>query len=64
MAHSLGLDVVAEGVEAPGQEAFLVERGCDEYQGFLFSRAVPADEFVRFLRRDAATADVHSGGGG
>ncbi len=51
MAHSLGLAVVAEGVETTAQEAFLAERGCDEYQGFLFSRAVPPEEFVRFLVR-------------
>ncbi len=52
MAHSLGLAVVAEGVETTAQEAFLAERGCDEYQGFLFSRAVPPEEFVRFLTRE------------
>ena len=52
MAHSLGLAVVAEGVETTEQEAFLAERGCDEYQGFLFSRAVKAEEFVRFLKRE------------
>jgi diguanylate cyclase (GGDEF)-like protein len=52
MAHSLGLAVVAEGVETTEQEAFLAERGCDEYQGFLFSRAVTAEEFVRFLKKD------------
>ena len=39
-------DVVAEGVETPGQEAFLVERGCDEYQGELLSQPVPASEFL------------------
>jgi EAL domain-containing protein (putative c-di-GMP-specific phosphodiesterase class I) len=64
MAHSLGLDVVAEGVESPGQEAFLVERGCDEYQGFLFSPAVPPEEFVRFLRRDESPVRERSGGVG
>ncbi|UCE86697.1 MAG: EAL domain-containing protein [Deltaproteobacteria bacterium] len=49
MVHSLGLRVVAEGVETSEQAAFLRERGCDELQGFLFSPAVPADEFARFL---------------
>ena len=49
MSHSLGLRVLAEGVETEGQLAFLRDRGCDEYQGFLFSRAVPPDECARQL---------------
>ncbi len=38
MAHQLHIEVVAEGVETEGQLAFLREHGCDEYQGYLFSR--------------------------
>ena len=49
MAHSLGLRVVAEGVETPTQLTFLKEHGCDHVQGYLFSPAVPAPEFARFL---------------
>jgi diguanylate cyclase (GGDEF)-like protein len=49
MAHSLRLRVVAEGVETAEQAALLRESGCDELQGFLFSPAVAAGEFVRFL---------------
>jgi diguanylate cyclase (GGDEF)-like protein len=44
MAHSLGLEVVAEGVETEKQLLFLKEHGCDQVQGFRFSPAVPADE--------------------
>ena len=44
MAHSLGLKVVAEGVETEAQLAFLVRYGCDEVQGYLFSRPVPGEE--------------------
>lgn len=50
LAGKLGLRTVAEGVETPEQVAFLVTRGCDEYQGFLFSHPCKAEAFVRILR--------------
>jgi diguanylate cyclase (GGDEF)-like protein/PAS domain S-box-containing protein len=50
MAQSLGLRVVAEGVENLDQLHFLRAHSCDEAQGFLFSRAVPPDEFATLLR--------------
>ena len=49
MAHSLGLKVVAEGVETKEQLAVLKRQGCDEVQGYLFSRPVNADECMRFF---------------
>ncbi|MEN8184638.1 MAG: bifunctional diguanylate cyclase/phosphodiesterase, partial [Myxococcota bacterium] len=52
MARSLGLRVVAEGVDTEEQSKFLREKRCDEIQGFLFSGPVTANEFVRFLTRD------------
>jgi diguanylate cyclase (GGDEF)-like protein len=52
LAHSLRMKVVGEGVETLEQAEFLRDSGCDELQGFLFSPAVPAEEFVRFLQSE------------
>jgi PAS domain S-box-containing protein/diguanylate cyclase (GGDEF)-like protein len=49
MAHGLRLTVVAEGVETAGQLALLAEHGCDQMQGYYFSRPVPAADFGRML---------------
>jgi diguanylate cyclase (GGDEF)-like protein/PAS domain S-box-containing protein len=49
MAHSLKLKVVAEGVETSAQLAYLQARGCDEYQGFLMSRALDVPAFTALL---------------
>ncbi len=56
MAHSLGLTVVGEGVDAETQARVLTEQGCDEMQGFLISGALCAEEFSRLLpaRRSGA----------
>jgi diguanylate cyclase (GGDEF)-like protein len=50
MARQLGLRVVAEGVEEAGQMDFLRRNGCREYQGFLFSPAVPPEAFAEMLQ--------------
>ncbi len=49
VAQTLGLTVVAEGVETEGQAGFLRDEGCNEFQGFLLGRAVGAEDFVRFF---------------
>jgi EAL domain-containing protein (putative c-di-GMP-specific phosphodiesterase class I) len=49
MAHALRLSIVAEGVETAEQLSFLRDEGCDEGQGFLFSRPLPTREFRALL---------------
>jgi diguanylate cyclase (GGDEF)-like protein/PAS domain S-box-containing protein len=60
MAHILKLKVVAEGVETKGQETLLESQGCDEMQGFLFSRPVPAGEFEKLLVSVAGNGDLET----
>ena len=59
LAHGLGLEVVAEGVETDAQLERLQELGCDEMQGFLFSRPVSAEHFEQLLMLE----DVSPGAG-
>lgn len=54
MAHSLHLNVIAEGVETEEQLAYLLERGCDQMQGFLFSPPLPVEkceELLHFINK-------------
>jgi EAL domain-containing protein (putative c-di-GMP-specific phosphodiesterase class I) len=54
MAHTLGFTVVAEGVESGGQADFLRELGCEQAQGFLFARPMPAADFTVHIAAAAA----------
>jgi len=49
MAHSLNLEVIAEGVETEEQKQFLYDSNCTHYQGYLFSKPVPIAEFEALL---------------
>jgi diguanylate cyclase (GGDEF)-like protein len=53
MAHNLGLEVIAEGVETATQAAFLRAEKCEELQGYLYAKPLPAAEFEAYLRANA-----------
>ena len=51
LGHSLGMSVIAEGIETDEQRECMQLLGCDNYQGFLFSKPVPVDAFVALLKQ-------------
>jgi diguanylate cyclase (GGDEF)-like protein/PAS domain S-box-containing protein len=51
LGRSLGLAVIAEGVETRAQQEFLLDKGCTTYQGYLFARPMPVAEFDEFLNK-------------
>ena len=56
LADSLGLEVIAEGVETQAQQDFLARLGCNNYQGYRFSHALPIAEFEVFLQKSTSSA--------
>ena len=50
MAHSLDINVIAEGVETAEQQQFLLDNGCNNFQGYLFSKPVPLNMFEALLK--------------
>jgi len=51
LAHSLGMKVVAEGIETQKQQEFLISSGCDILQGYYYSRPLPAEEASAFMKQ-------------
>ncbi|MDO8292426.1 MAG: EAL domain-containing protein [Gallionella sp.] len=60
MAHNFRLNVIAEGVETKEQLAFLKHHGCLVYQGYLFSKPVPIEEFEILLGMPPSSVEEHS----
>jgi len=56
LAHGLNLTVIAEGVEEKAQLDWLKEHGCDEIQGYYFSRPLPVSEFETFMKEQKGGA--------
>jgi len=61
LAHSLGLKVIAEGVERNDQMEFLKTLGCDEIQGYLISPPIPAEEILELIKKNNLYANLAKG---
>jgi diguanylate cyclase len=61
LSQAFDLSIIAEGVETPGELAFLADHGCHEYQGFYFARPVPAANFEHLLRNGGMRMQMGSG---
>lgn len=60
LGRSLNLKIIAEGVETSAHEQFLISEGCDEVQGYRYSRPVPSQKFVEFMRLYTGKLDFFS----
>lgn len=60
LAHNLGLEVVAEGVETRSEHHYLLEKGCEVCQGYLFSKPLPAEQMTELLFKERARLDETS----
>lgn len=64
MARAMGMRTLAEGVEAEEEHLFLERQGCDEIQGFLFSKLLAADAFMAYVQQQGCntSSPVHPHG--
>ena len=60
LGHSLGVPILAEGVETEIQHAFLVQEGCDAMQGYLTGRPQPIADYAKQVGRQAAARQVYA----
>lgn len=60
IGNDVGLEIIAEGIETPEQEARLIEMGCQQGQGFLYGKALPASGFKKLLQGFAALEQIAS----
>jgi EAL domain-containing protein (putative c-di-GMP-specific phosphodiesterase class I) len=60
MAHNLGLEVIAEGVETEAQASFLRNERCEEAQGYLYAKPLPVAEFEDYVRSRMSVRDAGS----
>jgi EAL domain-containing protein (putative c-di-GMP-specific phosphodiesterase class I) len=51
MIKSIGMEVVAEGVETADTAQWLIDNGCDYIQGFYYAKPMPEDQYIEFLQR-------------
>lgn len=59
MARGLGIKIIAEGIENPEQISYLRKIGCDVIQGYVYSKPLPTDEFVEYVKNFKANPDEH-----
>jgi len=59
LAHSLNINVIAEGVETEEQLQLLVDNGCTSFQGYLLGKPVPIDQFKALLKEKNLLANTH-----
>ncbi|KAF1054922.1 MAG: putative signaling protein [Stenotrophomonas maltophilia] len=63
LGKSLGMQVIAEGVETLEQEAYIIDQGCNEGQGYLYSKPLPARELTLYLKQAQRLAEAAGGSG-
>jgi EAL domain-containing protein (putative c-di-GMP-specific phosphodiesterase class I) len=60
MAHNLGLEVIAEGVETEAQAAFLRSERCEQAQGYLYAKPLPVGDFEDYVRSKTSVRKAES----